>query len=204
MHQRMVAKLFGFIDPAQALRKYPASDTSLPARYARAIAYYRSGDARQGLSILDGMIRENPNDPYFHELRGQILFENQRVAESVPAYEKAVALLPNNSLLKLGLAQSLIELNDATRTQQGLKLLNTVEEDERSTSYWRLVAVAYDRQGNVGMRLLAQAELAYARGARAEALQQARRAQQSLTSGTPAWRRAQDIEFLAQKRKDQN
>jgi predicted Zn-dependent protease len=204
MHQRMVAKLFGFIDPAQALRKYPASDTSLPGRYARAIAYYRSGDARQGLAILDGLIRENPNDPYFHELRGQILFENQRVVESIPAYEKAVALLPNNDLLKLGLAQSLIEVNDATRTQQAVKLLASVSEDERRGSYWRLMAVAYDRQGNVGMRLLAQAELGYARGDRPEAVQNARRAQQALPKGSPAWQRAQDIEFLAKKRRDDN
>jgi len=202
MHQRMVAKLFGFVDPGQAFRKYPASDTSLPARYARAIAYYRSGDAKQGLAILDGLIKENPNDPYFYELRGQILFENQRIAESVPAYEKAVSLLPSSNLIKIGLAQSLVELNDATRTQQALKLLNTVSEEERNPAYWRLVAVAYDRQGNVGMRLLAQAELGYARGSRAEAVQNAQRAMQTLPKGSPGWQRAQDIEFLAQKRKD--
>jgi predicted Zn-dependent protease len=205
MHQRMLAKLYGFIDPGQAFRKYPASDNSLPARYARAIAYYKSGNPQQGLSILDGLIRENPNDPYFHELRGQILFENQRIAESVPAYEKAVALLPSSNLLKIGLAQSLIELNDATRTQQALKLLNSVSDEERNTSYWRLVAVAYDRLGNVGMRLLAQAELGYARGkaGRGEALQNARRAMQTLPKGSPGWQRAQDIEFLAQKKKDE-
>ncbi len=204
MHARMVAKLYGFVDPAQALRKYPASDTSLPARYARAIAYYRSGNATEGLRILDGLIRENPNDPYFHELRGQILFENQRVAESVTSYEKALSLLPRANLIKLSLAQSLIELNDPNRTAQAVKLLNGVSEDERRSSYWRLMAVAYDRQGNVGMRLLAQAELSFARGDRVEAVQNARRAQQSLTKGTPAWQRAQDIEFLAKKRTDDN
>jgi predicted Zn-dependent protease len=192
----------GFIDPAQALRKYPATDTSLPGRYGRAIALYRSGDARQGLAVLDGLIRENPNDPYFHELRGQILFENQRVAESVPAYEKAVSLLPSSNLIKIGLAQSLIELNDPNRTQQALKLLNGIGEEERNGSYWRLMAVGYDRQGNVGMRSLAQAELGYSRGERAEALQNARRAMQILPKGSPAWQRAQDIEFLAQKKKD--
>jgi predicted Zn-dependent protease len=204
MHKRMVAKLYGFIDPAQALRKYPASDTSLPARYARAIAYYRSGNAKLGLSILDGLIKENPTDPYFYELRGQILFENQRVAESVPAYEKAVSLLPNSSLLKISLAQSLIELNDASRMPQALKLLNSVEDEERGGSYWRLVAVAYDRQGNVGMRQLAQAELSYAEGDRVSAVQNARKAQQTLTKGSPSWQRAQDIEFLAKKKKDDN
>ncbi len=203
MHQRMVAKLYGFIDPAQAFRKYPASDNSLPARYARSIAFYRSGNAKQGLAILDGLIKENPNDPYFYELRGQILFENQRVAESVPAYEKAVSLLPN-SLLKISLSQSLIEVNDPARTQQALKLLNSVDEEERNGSYWRLVAVAYDRLGNVGMRLLAQAELNYAQGDRAGAVQNARQAQQTLAKGSPGFQRAQDIEFLAKKKKDEN
>jgi predicted Zn-dependent protease len=205
MHARMRAKLTSFLrPPEQVFQTYKGRENSVEARYALAVAYHRDARIDRALQAIDSLIKESPNDPYFHELRGQILFENQRVVESIPAYEKAVALLPNNDLLKLGLAQSLIEVNDATRTQQAVKLLASVSEDERRGSYWRLMAVAYDRQGNVGMRLLAQAELGYARGDRPEAVQNARRAQQALPKGSPAWQRAQDIEFLAKKRRDDN
>jgi predicted Zn-dependent protease len=201
MHERVVAKLFGFIDPGQALRKYPASDTSIPGRYARAIAYYRSGNLPEGVGLIDGLIRQMPNDPYFHELRGQMLFENHRVAESIPSYERAVALLPQNGLLKFALAQALLQSPTQPQLLRAQKLLETVEQHERDSGYWRQMSMIYDQAGNLGMRALALAELAYARGDRVDAGRHATAAEQNLKFGTPAYQRAQDIKFLAQKPK---
>ena len=39
----MKAKLLGFVDPKQAVLKYPESDQSIPAHYARAYAYHLGG-----------------------------------------------------------------------------------------------------------------------------------------------------------------
>lgn len=199
MHERVVAKLYGFIDPAQALRKYPPTDNSLAGRYARSIAYYRSGNLAEGIGLIDGLIRQMPNDPYFHELRGQMLFENQRVAESIPSYERAVALLPRSGLLKTALAQALLQNPDRNQLLRAQKLLETVEQSERDGSYWRQMSMIYDQTGDIGMRSLALAEMAFARGDRVDALRHATAAERALKFGTPAYQRAQDIKFLAER-----
>ncbi|MGE0152551.1 MAG: M48 family metalloprotease [Reyranellaceae bacterium] len=199
MHERVVAKLYGFIDPAQALRKYPPSDNSVAGRYARSIAYYRSGNLPEAVGLIDGLIRQMPNDPYFHELRGQMLFENQRIAESIVSYERAVALLPQSGLLKIALAHALLQNPTPAQSQRAQKLLETVEQRERDSGYWRQMSMIYDQTGNIGMRALALAELAYARGDRVDALRHATAAEQNLKFGTPAYQRAQDIRFLAER-----
>ena len=79
-HRRMVAKLRGFLDPPKkTLRAYPESDVSVAARYARAIALYRIPAIDRALAVLDGLLADFPDDPWFHELEGQILFENGRI-----------------------------------------------------------------------------------------------------------------------------
>lgn len=199
IQERIVAKLYGFIDPGQALRKYPSSDTSVAGRYARSIAYYRSGNIPEAIGLVDGLIRQMPNDPYFHELRAQILFENHRIAEAIPSYERAVALLPQSGLLKIELAQALLQNPNQTQLARAQKLLESVEQRERDGGYWRQMSMIYDQTGDVGMRALALAELSYARGDRVDALRHATAAERSLKFGTPAYQRAQDIKFLAEK-----
>jgi predicted Zn-dependent protease len=201
IQERVVAKLYGFIDPAQALRKYPPSDNSIAGRYARSIAFYRSGHLPDAIAMIDGLIRQMPNDPYFHELRGQILFENHRVAESIPSYERAVALLPQSGLLKLALAQALLQNPNPAQLARAQKLLETVDQRERDSGYWRQMSTIYDQTGNLGMRALALAELSYARGDRPDALRHATAAEKNLKFGTPAYQRAQDIKFLAERPK---
>ena len=96
MHHRIVAKLMGFITPDVALQRFTEADRSVPARYARAIALYRKGALGSALLTIDGLLKEYPNDPYFHEVRGQMLYENGRAAEAVPSYRRAVQLLPGS------------------------------------------------------------------------------------------------------------
>ena len=107
--------------------------------------------------MIDGLIRQMPNDPYFHELRGQMLFENQRVAEAIPSYERAVALLPRSGLLKTALAQALLQNPTQTQLLRAQKLLESVEPRERDGGYWRQMSMIYDRTGNIAMRSLALA-----------------------------------------------
>ncbi|MDP7468346.1 MAG: M48 family metalloprotease, partial [Alphaproteobacteria bacterium] len=97
-HARMRAKLLAFLEPLdRTLKEYPESDTSLPARYAQAIAYYRKGNLARALPLVGGLIAEHPDDPYFHELRGQMLFENGHLAEAVQSYKVAVGLKPDSA-----------------------------------------------------------------------------------------------------------
>lgn len=195
MHERMRAKLIGYTAGLSAtLQTYPESDTTVPARYARAIAHAQRGDLGSSLPLIDSLLAEAPSDPYFLELKGQILFENGRIAEAVPLLRQAVALVPDAGPIRLMLARSLIELNDTAFLPEAIDTLRTALRSEPTDSQlWRFIGIAYGRQGDLGNAALAQAEAYFHNGNDEDARQQALRAQQNFPTGTPGWLRAEDI-----------
>ena len=194
-HARIRAKLIGFLQPLpQVFRAYPKEDTSLEARYAHAIAFYREADMERALPLVDGLIAEYPEDPYFQELKGQMLFEQGRLQESLPPLESADKLLPDSPQIKLLLSRVLIEMNDPERDAQALEHLRYVVQKEPHNGFaWRLAATAYGRQGDKGMLSLAMAEAALAGGRYPEARTHSKRALDILPSGSPNWIRADDV-----------
>jgi len=201
MHHRMVAKLYGFIAPDVALQRFREADRSVPARYARAIALYRKGNLGSALLTIDGLLKEYPNDPYFHEVRGQMLYENGRAAEAVQSYRRAVQLLPASGILKIDLARALLDTNNPENDREAIRNLElAVQRESGSFELWRLLATGYSKQNNSGMTSLARAEMAILRGQRSEAQSHAAAAERSLQPGTPAWQRAQDIKAYINSR----
>jgi predicted Zn-dependent protease len=200
LHKRMKAKLVAFLQsPVQALDQYPESDTSIAARYARAIAYYRVPELKKALGIIDGLIAAEPKNPYFQELKGQMLFENGRVQEAVAPYQAAVRLAPEVALLRVELAQVEIETNDAALAQDALThLKSAIKYENRNPDAWRFLAIAYGRGGDVADSSLALAEQGMAEGDKAMARQQAARAVKLLPAGSPGRLRAEDIQLETQ------
>lgn len=193
---RVKAKLLGFISPQQVLYRYPSSDTSVPAQYARAIASYRMNQMDSALKQIDGLIKEEPKNPYFLELKGQVLYEFGKAAQSVPYYEKAVAILPDAGLIRTALAQSLIESagNTPEKLQAAIGHLKRAEKDEpRSTSIKRLLATAYGRMGKEPEARVYLAEEALMRGRRDEAARMASSTLKQLPANSPEAIRAKDI-----------
>ena len=205
MHDRMLAKLIGFLQPlGQVLRVYPEDDTSLPARYARAIAYYRVPDIEQALGEIDGLLAEAPGDPYFRELKGQMLLEHGRVAEALPEYQAAANALPNAPQIRQALAKAQIQLDDREMDRAALSnLAETLRQEPNNPSAWRLAAVAHGRLGDQGMTALSLAESALARGRFAEARDRANHAIGLLQENSASWLRAQDLKNEAERRLDQ-
>lgn len=194
LHHRMVAKLMGFITPDVALQRFAEADRSVTARYARAIAWYRKGALGSALLGIDGLIKEYPNDPYFHEVRGQMLYENGRAGEAVASYRRAVQLLPSSGLLKIDFARALLDTNKPDADREAVRNLEQASQQETdSFELWRLMAAGYSKLNNAGMTSLARAEMAILRGQRGEAQAHADAAVRQLPSGSPAWQRAQDI-----------
>jgi predicted Zn-dependent protease len=201
LHQRMVAKLYGFIAPDAALQRYSEADRSVPARYARAIALYRKGNLGSALLTIDGLLKEFPNDPYFHEVRGQMLYENGRAAESLPSYRKAVQLAPAAAIIKIDLARALLDVNSPDNDREAVRNLEIATQQEAdSFELWRLMAAGYSKLNNPGMTSLARAEMAALRGQRSEAQTHAEAASRQLQAGTPAWQRAQDLKAYINSR----
>jgi predicted Zn-dependent protease len=199
MHKRMVAKLSAFLgSPSATLVRYPESDPTIATRYARAIAYYKIPDLAHALPLIDQLIAQEPNNPYFYELKGQMLFENGRGGEAVAPYQKAVDLLPDSALLRMELGQVQVERNTAELVKPAITNLQLATRREPYNSFaWTQLAIAYGRDGQFGMSSLASAESALAGGSKGEARNQAARALKVLPRGSPGWLRAQDIQDAA-------
>ena len=198
-HALILAKIHAFMDaPNQTLRDYPHRDTSVPARYARAIAMYRDGQTEQALAAVEVFLTEQPENPYFWELKGQILFEEGRPAEAIGAHRRSVELKPDAPLLRINLAHALLETRDPASLDEAvnqLKRATALEHD--NTLGWRLLSQAYAGQNKEGEARLASAEMYFAMGAETQATQFALRARDMLTPGTAAWTRAMDIVFAS-------
>jgi predicted Zn-dependent protease len=191
----MRAKLIGFREsPARIRRDYPYTDKSAAAHYARSIAALRASDIREALTEADAMIALQPANPYFHELKGQILFEGGRTAESIAPHEEALRLKPKQPLLMINLARSLNARgtkDDLARAETALRDALIAEPDNAFA--WAELAKTFDALDRPGLAELATAESAYAVGDIVRANAFARRAVADLKTGTPDYRRADDI-----------
>ncbi len=168
------AKLTAFLsDKNKVMRLYPPSNNSAPSRYARSIVAFKQGKIPQALSLIDGLIAEQPNNPYFYELKGQFLFESGKVKDSVNAYQKALDLLPNNYLLQISLAHALLESGESSQNvQKATALLQKSLISNESSFAWQLLAQAYDRGGKKAAAHYATAEFNYMMGNPETALKQ--------------------------------
>ena len=194
-HDMMRAKMYGFMDPPDAvLRRYPVPNTSLPARYARAISTYRFGDMRDAVAAIDSLIAAVPSNPYFHELKGQALLEGGHPTEAIAPLRRAVQLAPNQPLIQILLAQALVGTNDPKVSNEAISLLHAalIQEPESSDGYLQL-AMAYGRKGDLPDADLASAQSAFARGDNKTARELAARAKERFPIGSPGWVKADDI-----------
>jgi len=208
LDQLMKAKLGAFLgSPTQVLTQWKADDTSEAARYARAIAYYRIPDLKSALPLIDGLIKDHPSNPYYYELKGQMLFENGRVADAVGPYAQAVQIRPNEPLLKMELAQVQLETNDPKLVPRARdELTGALQIESTNGEAWRLLAIAYGRSGEMGMAALSLAEQHMAQGNFREAALQADRAQKLLPNDAAGQRqrqRAKDIAADAKRSQNQ-
>jgi predicted Zn-dependent protease len=196
----MRAKLAGFLErPDAVARRYPMSDTSLPARYARAIAAYRDSDLNVSMAQIDALIQTQPNNPYFHELKGQALLEGAKPAEAIAPLRRAAALAPNATLIRIMLAQALIATGETRYSDESITLLRVaMQREPDAPDVYSQLAMAYGRKGAYAEADLASAQAALARGDAKTARELAARAKTRFPTGSPGWVRADDIVGLKQ------
>ncbi|MEE9348282.1 MAG: M48 family metalloprotease, partial [Robiginitomaculum sp.] len=201
------AKLRGFIEPPQSIfNSYPASDTSEQARLARSVAHFRAADLVNALRNIDSLIKEFPQNPYYHELKGQIYFESGRAELALPSLRKAIALKSNAPLLQMALGQALITTKPLgaerqTRLNEGITYIKKTLQSEPENGFaWYLLSQAYGEQDKPALAKYAVAEQAYASGNLHRASEFATRALLGLERDTPQYRRANDIKVIATAR----
>jgi predicted Zn-dependent protease len=194
-HDMVRAKISAFMEkPDTVYRRYPPSSNSLPARYARAIVTYRHGDLRSAIAQIDALIHEQPNNPYFYEVRGQAMLEGGRPVEAIAPLRKAVQLSNNAPLIEMLLGQALVASNNNAFTDEAIGILRaaTTKENEAPLGFSQL-AMAYGRKGDYAQADLASAQAAFLRGDNKTARELASRAKTRFAIGTPGWVKADDI-----------
>lgn len=198
-HKRMLAKLYGFLQPPEkTFVRYPKSDRSIPGRMARAIAYYKMPSLDQSIAEMDSLIAELPNDPFLHELKGQILFENNHPKEALASYRRAVELLPDAPLILTDLGRVELAQNDPSLLPSAINHLEKARHyDSTNPMTWRQLAIAYGKSNNQGMASLALAEESLLIDDPKRAILQAEQALSQLRPGSPSYQRAQDVKLYA-------
>jgi predicted Zn-dependent protease len=197
-HDLMRAKLYGFIErPDGVARRYPPSDTSLAARYARAISAYRFSDPRVALAQIEALIQAQPQDPYFYELKGQALLEAGKPAEAIAPLRHAVQLAPNPALIQIMLAQALVATRDRAHVDEAIPMLQAavLREPDTPDAYGQL-AMAYGQKNDLARADLASAQAAFMRGDLKTAREIATRAKARFPVGSPGWVKADDLASL--------
>jgi predicted Zn-dependent protease len=196
--ERVKAKLAGFVDPRQAVLKYPESDQSIPAHYARAYAYHMGAYPEKAMSEANALLAAKPDDPFFLELKGQILLEGGKPAEAIAPLREATEKSNNMPLIAAMLGHALVATDDPKNFAEAkLVLKEAVSRDNQDPFAWYQLGIIYEHEGDEGRAALATAERSNLEDDPRMALNSATAAMKNIPPGSPDYLRAQDISMVS-------
>ncbi|NOD34176.1 MULTISPECIES: M48 family metalloprotease [unclassified Ruegeria] len=195
---RVKGKLSAFLrSPSWTLRR-AKEETDRDIRMMReASAHHQNRDLSRARAAIDEALAIRPNDPYYYELKGQILLENRQISKAVQAYQSAVEMAPNNALILAGYGRALLAQGN---TDQALTALEKARSrDFRNARLMQDLGIAYAKVGNNGMASTVTAERYALQGRLDDAGIHAKRAVARLPEGSPGWQRAQDVLIASER-----
>lgn len=197
--ERVKAKLYGYqSEAARTLQKFPESMTGVPARYARAYAYHKNALVEDALHEADALIATDPDDPYFLELKGQVLLESGKPVEALKPLRRATELSGYSPLIAAMFGHALIATEDSSHHDEAEQVLRAaVARDRYNPFAWYQLGVVYAARGDMPRARLASAEQQVMNRQYVQALRSAQAAEGALPTGSPDWLRAQDIAMFA-------
>lgn len=211
---RIKAKIQSYMDPSYAMGVYGGQYDTVNGKYALAIIDYRQGRLNDALEKMDELLAKEPNNPYFHEFKGQLYQENRQFPESIKSYQKALSILPEANLIRIDLAQSYLAASASGARENNLikardELLKAKTTENKTARLHRLLATVYGRLGEDAKAQVALAEEAVMLGNYSDARMFAQRAQMALKENSDnsgsndrgAWLKAQDIiQYVSNKK----
>ena len=196
--QRVKAKLMGYVNPRQAVLRYPESNQTVPAHYARAYAYHQGGYPQKAEQEANALLAIDPHDPFFLELKGQILLEDGKPKDALVPLREAVERSNNAPMIAAMLGHALVETNDPKNFDEAKDILKVaVNRDNEDPFAWYQLGIIYDHEGDQARALLATAERNNLEGNPKYALANAQMAMKGIPPGTPDFLRAQDIAMVS-------
>lgn len=196
-HDLMRAKLAGYLErPGTVFNRYPPSDKTLPARYARAIARFfqgGSGALEASMVEVDALIKDYPANAYFWELKGDILMRAGKMKEAVPNLRQALKLASESPLMRVQLATALQSANQPETLVESVELLRKALIEDQNPQAFRMLANAYYKQGKGPEADAMTAQAYFLEGNLKQSQIFAKRAQPKLRQGSPEWIKNDDI-----------
>lgn len=202
--KRVKAKLEGYVAPyARTLNDYPEGDNSIYARYARAYAWHKAGYPDKADAETLALIAARPHDPYFLEIRGQILLEAGRPRDAIAPLKEASELTRYDPLIVTTYGHALIATEDKSNYAEAERVLRiAVNKDSDNPFAWYQLGTVYELKGDTPRAMLATAERASMTGDFRTAVYSARGAMAGLPPNSADWIRAQDIALTGQNQLD--
>jgi predicted Zn-dependent protease len=196
--QRVKAKLMGYVDPKLAVTKYPERDQSVPGHYARAYAYHLGGYPDKAEAEANALLATDPHDPYFLELKGQILLEDGKPADAIAPLREAVERSSDAPMIAAMLGHALVATDNPKNFVEAKQILKVaVNKDNQDPFAWYQLGIIYDREGDYSRAALATAERSNLENQPKMALASAQMAMKGIPPGTPDYLRAQDIAMVS-------
>lgn len=197
--QRIKAKLYGYLaEPKNTLVAYPPTMSGVAARYARAYAYHKEALLDKSMVEVDALLASAPNDPYFLELKGQVLLEAGKPLDALASLRRATDLTGNQPLIATTFGHALIATEDKGNFQEAERVLKAaVARDRENPFAWYQLGVVYAANGDLARAKLASAEQQAMSLQMPQALRSAEAAEAELPKGSADWLRAQDIAMQA-------
>jgi len=196
---RAKAKLSGYLSaPSRTLTAFPPSDNSIKAHYARAYAYHKDARVDLALAETDALLAAEPDNPWFLELKGQVLLESGRPVEALVPLRRATDLTLSQPLIAGLLGHALIATeNEANFAEAENVLRASVQKDRYNPFAWYQLGVVYAARGDIPRAQLASAEQQVMNRLFPEAMRSAQAAEAALPYGSADWIRAQDVALEA-------
>ena len=202
--KRVKAKLMGYVAPYGAtLNVYPETDNSTYAHYARAYAWHKAGYPDKADAETRALLKIQPDDAYFLEIRGQILLEAGRPKDAIAFLKRAADLSRYDPLIVTTYGHALIATEDKANYAEAERVLRiAVNRDDDNPFAWYQLGTVYELRGDTSRAMLATAERASLTGDMRTAVSSARGAMMGLPPNSSDWIRAQDIALTGQNQLD--
>ena len=191
------AKLIAFTDPENTLIsiKNNSKFNDDQKNYALAIANYKSFNLKKGNELINKLIKKYPSNPYFYELKAQMLRENGFLKESLNNYLIVNKLLPNDPLVQIELAHTLLNLESKETLDESIKkLLEAQKYESENNKLWYLLSVAYGKNSEMGKSKYASAYSFYLKGDDTMALNFIERAKKIVEKDSATWTKLINLE----------
>ncbi len=197
---RVKGKLSAFLrSPGWTLRRAAEEDHRDIRLMREASAHHQNRNLSSARAAIDEALEIRPDDPFYYELKGQILLENRQFGAAISAYKSAVEMAPYDPLILAGYGRALLI---SGKTKDALQVLEKARaRDYRNARLMRDLGSAYAQVGNNGMASTVTAERYALQGRLEDAGIHARRAVGQLPEGSPGWQRAQDVLIASERAK---